>query len=194
MKYINSVSIASFALFVMVAGASYFHGSNGKLISPVSSGETIVPSSEKATRVWEQSGTHGRILLLFDRNPHLFGYAYHSGKPELSEATFVEYLIYKNIVRSIVLVVPDGDWENFVSHPLHKSLRHARTTGKSTFLFNLIGIPLVAVAFSTVPPIDEPPLVYINEALFDFDSVRKMLFKNGIRSDSVILMRRSPVP
>jgi hypothetical protein len=53
-------------------------------------------------------------------------------------------------------------------------------------LYNQSGIPIIAVTPSSLPPISEPALVYVNTHMFHLDQVLDLLAQKKINSDVLV--------
>lgn len=175
------------AMAVVLIGVSV-HGARSRIIVR-ERGEFVVDSPENAYGVWKEKGVRGRTLVLFDRYPHIRGRAGYDGPPQLSSSNFVEFSIFENIIRRIYFIVPDADWRDFLRQERMRPLRAVPGLERGLFLYNLVGVPIIATTPSSLPRIEEPVLVYINQRFFDDRQARDLLGQKQIVSDIIISIR-----
>jgi hypothetical protein len=188
--YTNRISCSLIALTIFIATlviVSY----HGKINRAVASGKTTatIDSPEKAYAIWKENKVHGRILLLFDNYPHMRGRIDYKGAPQLDRHNLVEFGIFNNIIRRVYLVVPDAAWEEFRHRETIHPIRVASSLERGLYLYNLNGMPFIAVPLSSLPHISEQPLVYINNSVFDYAQTMQFLSQKKIVSDSIISCR-----
>lgn len=186
-KYLTVIAVLFIALALAVAN---WLGSSGRVYATPSLGMVSVDSPDKAVSLWQEKGLKGRILILFDRYPHFYGYAHYKNKiPVLTEDNFIEYAIFKNIVRSIYYIVPDNEWDGLRTSPGVRSIRPGPGLVDGVYLYNLNGVPLIATTLSSLPHLLEISLVYVNEELFDSKHVLERIRSKHIISDCIVLYR-----
>lgn len=174
--------------FAAVLTCVVWQGRKGKVMLPLPVNATVA-SPEQATAIWEEKGVRGRILLLFDDYPHMRGLAFYDGIPQLSKGNFVEYAIFRNIVRKIYYVVGDDSWDSFAQRKDIGVFRAVANNYKGLYLFTMSGVPLIAVPASFLPQIDEKVLVYVNNSVTPYDQVRSLLDRKRIDSDMLLTYR-----
>ena len=184
-RYRIVCSLASFVIFLVVILVVRHHGDTNRVIA---SGLTklVIDSPEKAYQIWKEKKVKGRILVLFDSYPHAKGLISYNGEPQLYPSNFVEYSVFKNIIRRIYFVVPDGAWEEFRKQKEIRPIRDVPNMERGLYLFNLNGIPMIAVPMSAIPRISEDVLVYINNSVFNYTQAVELISQRKIASDIII--------
>lgn len=183
-----AAALAAIAIFITVLAMVTFHGRSGRTVAP----ECItvsIDTPEKAFAVWQEKHVAGRILLLFDNYPHaqgLMSYLKQGGAPQLTSSNFVEYSIFKNIIRQVYYVVPDSSWAEVRLQKELRPLRDVPGLAQGRFLFAKSGIPLIVTTVSALPHLDEKALVYINDGLFNPAQTMQILSRKSISSDITI--------
>jgi hypothetical protein len=171
--------------FLLVLIVASRLGDAGRVMITAAPAVTVMAQAQAAIH-WEKAGVRGRTLLLFDSYPHMRGLAFYDNVPSLTNANFVEYSIFKNIVRRIYLIVADDQWHEFAARRDIGVFRAIQNGRAGFYLFTMSGVPLVAVPESGVPKIDETVLVYVNNGLFPTDRVSTLLKTKNIQSDIVL--------
>jgi len=189
-QYTNKTAytLAATVLLLVVLLALSVHGRRNRIVAP-GQADHAIGSPEEAYALWKGSGVRGRTLVLFDRYPHIRGRAGYDGTPRLSSSNLVEFCVFENIVRKVYLVVPDDAWPEFLRDGRMRPLRAVRGLERGLFLFNLIGIALIATTPSSLPHLEEAPLVYINAQVYDEREARDLLARKRITSDSVVTVQ-----
>lgn len=169
-------------LFLLVLVGALRLGSSGRIMSTAVV-TAAVESPAQAAALWEKSGVRGRTLLLFDVYPHMRGLAFYEGAPALTDANFIEYSIFRNILRRIHIVVADDQWQEFVARKDIGVFRAVGTEREGLYLFTMSGVPLIAVPASALPFIQEKVLVFVNSRRFPDDQIRSLLKSRKIQYD-----------
>lgn len=164
------------------------HGRSGRVFAREKA-DFIINSPDQAFLSWQESKVKGRILLLFDNYPHLRGLFSYEGAPQLSGTNLVEFSIFNNIIRKIYLIVPDNRWDEFQQQKTIRPLRKVPGIEKAFYLGSLSGILMIAVTPSSLPHLEERPLVYINSVVFDDAEVRTLLSGKNISTDIIVTLR-----
>ena len=161
------------------------HGTGNRIFA---SGKTTlqVKAPEEAYLFWKEQGVKGRVLLLFDNYPHARGLVNYDGEPQLSPSNFVEFSVFKNLVRKIYFIVPDADWDEFRQRETIRPIRTVHHLEKGLYIYNLNGIPLIAVTPSSLPHLSEKTLVFNNNHMFNFAQTLELLSRKKIDSDIII--------
>ena len=184
--------IGAILLLIFVVTAVDHHGNGGRIFAQ-GEAHIIIASPEQAYAVWQNNKVKGRILLLFDRYPHIKGFfsyeGVYEGAPQLSPTSLLEFSIFNNIIRKLYLIVPDAAWEEFRQQEAIHPIRKVPGLENGLYLGGLSGIPIIAVTPSSLPMIKEKTLVYINSRLFDEARVRELLSEKKISSDVIITSR-----
>jgi hypothetical protein len=184
-RYKIANSLALCVLFICIVFVVNRHGENNRQFA---SGEKVlsINAPEKAYYIWKENNVKGRTLILFDSYPHNMGLISYAGIPQLSNTNFVEFSIFKNIIRRIYFIVPETDWNDFRSQKYIRPIREASELVKGLYLYNQSGIPIIAVTPSSLPSITEQALVYINSSRFKSEEALNLLSQNKISSDIII--------
>lgn len=184
----TAYTLAIVAACVFVIFCALHRGARNRVMLTASQTVTV-QSPDQAFTLWQQSGVRGRILILFDKYPHMKGLRNYHGSPELTQWNLVEYSVLKNIVRKIYLVVPEGEWEELLLQKEKRPIRPASNLARGMYLSTRSGIPFIAVPPSSLGHISEEVLVYVNTELFDPAQVAELLKQKTIRSDIMITYR-----
>jgi len=144
-----------------------------------------------AYEIWMERNVRGRLLLLFDFRPRMFGLKSYQGAPQLGDDNVIEYAVLKNIVRKIYLVIPDEGWETFRRRIGLKILRNTGDRDDNLVLYTINGISVIATTPTSLPRLREEPLVYINSSRFSPEGVLDTLKQRGISSDVVLVYRKA---
>jgi hypothetical protein len=142
-----------------------------------------VARPEQAYEVWKESGASGRTLLLFAAFPHLWT---GMGPGSLGPESFVTRAALDNVVRRIYVVVPDDAWDQFYGVDLPGFFRRAPPPERSVYLRYSLGLPVIATTVSSLPPISEPSLVYVDRRRFELSYVQELLSARRIPSDTIV--------
>lgn len=175
-------------VFAILLTISIQRGRNSRVFLPQTRTVTV-ESPEQAAVTWLESGVRGRTLLLFDSYPHMGGLRFYDASPQLTRWNFVEYSILKNIIRSILLVVPDEEWPDFIRRVEVRPLSGTHSEERKMQLTTTSGIPMTAITPQSMPDLPEKVLVYINRGRFDYELALSLLAHKGIQSDLVIEYR-----
>ena len=183
----------AFLLFIATVATVTVHGRNNRIIA---SGRTTatVDSPEKAFAIWQEKQVKGRILILFDAYPHAGGLVSYNGPPRLTSSNLVEFGIFRNVIRKIYLIVPDPQWERFLNQKGIIPLREVPGMDRGLYLYNLNGIPFMAVTPSSLPRLKEEALVYVNDRLFAREEAEKILSEKQITADLFIICHQGQHP
>lgn len=185
----TALSLMVLSLFITTIIVVNSHGLNNRMIAPDST-TPVIESSEQAYQIWENKKVRGRILLLFDNYPHAKGRFNYNDAPSLTQSNFVEFAVFNNILRRIYYIVPDIMWEDFrKQEAMTNPFREATSLENGVYLFNLNGIPLIAVPLSSLQQMPEKPLVYINTAVFNLTQTLEQLSQKKITSDCIIALQ-----
>ena len=184
-KHRTVFTCSAILLFILTLIVVSSHGKGNRIVAP---GNTVltVDSPDKAFDIWQEKKVRGRSLLLFDTYPHAGGLGSYSGPPQLTPSNLVEFSIFRNIVRKIYFMVPETEWNTLQQQKWIIPIREVPHLEKGLFLYNLNGIPLIATTPSSLPPLTEKVLVYVNSRIFTPDQVRDLLAQKGISSDIFI--------
>jgi len=183
-QFTTLIAVLCAAVFIAVQ----LHGAANRVFRAAPAQTIVVATPDAAALIWQQERLKGRLLLLFDKYPHINGYAYRNNrKPPLNAHTFVEYAITHTIVRSIYYIVPEDEWHELYRRPELKLLRPAPGLAQGEYLFNLLGTPVIATTLRSLPHLGEKPLIYINATLFDRIAVMDALRSKQISSDCVVV-------
>lgn len=180
--------IAILSIFVITASIASLVGKKNRIYLPDSKIVTV-DSPEKACTLWQQNGVHGRILLLFDTYPHMKGLRFYDASPQLTRWNFVEYSIFKNIIRRIYLIVPEESWQDFKLRSEIRPLSDPSSPKQSIRLTTNSGIQMTAVTPASIPRLKETVLVYINTQEFDARLATELLSAKEIHSDLILQYR-----
>jgi hypothetical protein len=183
-KTIVSIIILA-AFFAVVLGLNWFGIS--RRVGLREKTVLSVDSPEKIYEAWEARKVRGRILLLFGTYPHFTRTADYEGVRELTALNFVEFSAFNNLVRKIYMIVPDDQWEDIRNQPSIGALRKVPGMERGLYLYTLVGIPIIATTPTSLPPLSETTLVYINSRTFDKAFVQDILSSRGINTDITIL-------
>lgn len=148
-----------------------------------------VDSPDKAYLIWEEKKVRGRTLLLFSTYPHVIRSSDYEVARHLTPSNYIEFSAFNNIIRRVYFIVPDDKWEELRQQGSTGAIRAVSGMERGLYLYNLIGIPIIATTPSSLPYLSETTLVYINGRLFDEAYVRDVLLKKGITSDITIVFR-----
>ena len=185
----TTLSLIVLSLFITTIIAVNTHGLNNRVFAP-DSNLLVIDSSDQAYRIWENKKVKGRILLLFDNYPHSKGRINYNGEPRLTESNFVEFAVFNNVLRRVYYIVPDSQWTAFrKQEAMTNPFREALSLEQGLYLFNLNGIPLIALPLSSLPHLPEKPLVYINSAVFNQRQIIEILGQKNISSDCIISLQ-----
>jgi hypothetical protein len=189
--YTNKKYYALFAiiLFSVTIISVTSHGRNNRVFL-AGTAHHVVESPEQAYQVWASKKLKGRILLLFDTYPHLQGRLNSLGAPELNTTNFLEHAIADNMIRKIFFIVADSKWQEF--RRLDNQTNPIREYGgaeRGVYLFTLHGVPFIAIPHSSLPQLEETPLVYINAAAYDQRQAMELLRQKNITSDCLIALQ-----
>lgn len=187
-KYSNAWTLIVVVCFMAALAVASQTGSSNRVILPAPV-FSIVATPSQAYTVWKSKGVRGRTLLLFDEYPHMRGLAYYDGAPRLTDWNLVEFSIFKNIIRKIYFVVPDGQWDEFRRRRDTGMYRSFGNAGKGLYLFTMSGVTLIALPASSLPHIDEQVLVYVNGSMVSRDQVNNLLQDKRISSDCIIMQQ-----
>lgn len=181
-------TVAPVITLVMVILTLYLHGNAERTFA---SGQSsfVVDAPEDVYGIWKANGVRGRILVLFDRYPHIRGRAGYEGVPKLSASNVIEFCVFENIIRKIYFIVPDTDWGTFLREEKMRPLRSVYGLERGLFLSSRTGIPIIATTPSSLPYIGEEALVYINAQVFVDQQARDLLKQKQIVSDIIITVR-----
>lgn len=168
--------------FLLVLIGASLLGDASRVMITAAPAVTVMEPAQAAAH-WEKIGVRGRILLLFDDYPHMRGLAFNDGVPSLTNTNFIEYSIFKNILRRIYLIVADDQWQAFTARRDIGAFRALENGQEGVYLFTMSGVPLITVPESGLPKIDETVLVYVNNELFHADRVSTLLKTKNIQSD-----------
>ena len=183
-----AVSLAVLLLFLTVIIALSLYGKANRVYAS-GSAAFVVNSPEEAYSVWEEKKVRGRILLLFGKYPHIKKSRDYEGVRQLGPSNFIEFAAFNNIVRRIYYIIPDDNWEAVIQQGAVGSMRRVPGMERGLYLYNLVGIPIIATTPSSLPKLSETALVYINSGQFGEAQVRDILSGKGIASDVVISYR-----
>jgi hypothetical protein len=190
-----AVAAGTSIAFILLVGALALTGAHGRVA--LRTRRTLaVASPAAAYDTWRQAGVRGRILFLFDRYPHFATgwFDYHAGAP-LSDANFVEFAVFENVVRKVLFVVPEAEWDAFEGQPeLYRPYREVPGASRAVYLHNASGVPLIAAAPSSLPRPSEEVLVYVNAAVFDPREAEALLTAKGIASDLLVVSGAGAMP
>jgi hypothetical protein len=186
-----AVAAAIGVLLALVLALAWTRGRTGRVTLPQPL--TIrVEARDLAYRAWKGADVRGRVLLWFDRYPHLDldWYRYRDGE-QPTAANALDFAVFDGIVRKIFLVVPEEEWDEIRRNELaYQGFR--RPVGAERVLQlrvnDLSGIPLVAATPSSLPALDEEVLVYVNAALHDPGEVARVLAGRNIRADLTVVV------
>jgi hypothetical protein len=181
----TAYALAAILLFIIVLTVVGHHGRQTRQFAQ-SSASVTVASPEQAYNVWEEKKLKGRVLLLFDGFPNISGLSKYEGDPRLFNWNFIEFSIFKNILRKIYLIVPDQDWEEFRQSNIILPIRQVGNLDRGIMINNQSGILLIATTPSSLPDLTEEPLVYINDQKFDAEKTMDLLSRKKIVSDVII--------
>lgn len=181
-------SVASILLFISVLIVMSFHGSRSRVFAQGVTNRSI-DSPEQALDIWQGKKVTGRILLLFDKYPHLRGRIGYEGEPQLIPSNVIEMAVFRNIIRKIYLIVPDDEWEEFRQRDTIRPIRAVPGLQRGMYLFSLNGVIIIATTLSSLPNISEKPLVYINNRVFDYAVTLELLSRKKITSDITISLQ-----
>lgn len=185
----TTLSLIVLCLFITTIIAVNTHGLNNRVFAP-DSNLLVIDSSDQAYRIWENKKVKGRILLLFDNYPHSKGRINYNGEPRLTESNFVEFAVFNNVLRRVYYIVPDSQWGTFrKQEAMTNPFREAISLEQGLYLFNINGIPLIALPLSSLPHFPEKPLVYINSAVFNQRQILEILGQKNISSDCIISLQ-----
>ena len=181
----TACALSAVIAFIVVLLIVSYHGYRNRIYA---SGTTTyrIDSPEKAYQIWKDCAARGRILILFDNYPHMRGLIDYRGTPQLTRSNLVEYSIFRNVIRKLYLVIPDAQWEGFQQKEIMQPLREVPELERGVYLYNLNGLPLIALPQSALPHMAETSLVYINSDLFIPAEVLALLSQKNIRSDVII--------
>jgi hypothetical protein len=177
--------------FIVCVATVLVLGQHGKAGRTFAAGRSsiVVARPAEAYAVWMGKGVRGRILVLFDRYPHIIGRAGYGGIPQLADANLIEYCVFENIIRKIYFIVPDQNWGDFLKNEWTHPLRSIHGIERGLFLGSRTGVPIIATTPSLLPHIGEQPLVYINTQVYDDRQARDLLEQKQIISDIIITVR-----
>lgn len=185
----TALSLLVLSLFITTIIVVNSHGHHNRVIAPDLTTH-LIESSEQAYQIWENKKVKGRILLLFDNYPHSKGRINYNGTPRLTQSNFVEFAVFNNILRRIYFIVPDSQWGGFLKQEaMTNPFREATSLERGLYLFNLNGIPLIALPLSSLPHLPEKPLVYINSSVFNQRQILEILGQKKISSDCIISLQ-----
>jgi hypothetical protein len=178
-------TMATVFLFAAAVMATNNHGSKNRLYA---TGTTthFIDSPQMAYAIWKEKKVKGRTLILFDSYPHNMGYYSYNGEPRLLPTNLIEYSIFQNIIRMIYFVVPEVEWTEFRKQSFIRPIREATSVTKGLYLYNQSGIPMIALPPSSLPELEEAPLVYINNRVFDSTEALALLSQKKISSDIIV--------
>lgn len=178
-------SLTILIVFSAVIIIVMLHGHGNRLFASEEVSITI-DSPEKAFMIWKEKNVKGRVLLLFDRYPHMRGLRSYNGSPRLTGSNFIEYAIFMNIIRKIYFIVPDDVWEVFRLQETMHPIREVPGLERGLFLYTLSGIPFIATTPSSMPQLSEKALVLINDTAYDREEALTLLSEKEIGSDIII--------
>ncbi len=181
----TAYSLTAILLFIIVIIIVSYHGYNSRIFASARITE-IVDSPEKAYLIWKEKKVKGRILLLFDSYPHMWGLSSYNGAPQLTQSNLLEFGVLQNIIRKIYFIVPDNAWEDFRLIELMHPIRNVPGLERGLFLYNLSGIPMIATTPTSLPQLSEEVLVYINNGVYNDAQARELLSLENITSDIII--------
>jgi hypothetical protein len=149
-----------------------------------------VSSPEEAYRVWDEAGVRGRILLVFDRYPHLdLAYESYRAGARPDDRSFLDFAVFGGVVRKIYWVVPEDAWDDVSrQEQLYHVLRRLDGEAMVLLVNDNSGIPLVAATPSALPPIPEDVLVYVNGTLYDAAQIAALLERLKIATDLAVVL------
>jgi hypothetical protein len=182
-KIVNSLALCM--LFFCIVFVVNRHGINNRIFASGKSVHTI-DAPEKAYYIWKEKNVRGRTLILFDNYPHTIGYYAYKGLPQLNHSNLIEFSIFENIIRRIYFIVPENGWDEFRNQKFANPIVEAGRVAKGVYLYNQSGIPIIAMPPTSLPPLDEEVLVYINNQVFKTDQALALLAQKRISSDIII--------
>lgn len=180
-----AISIAVVLVCALSAFALDFYGKSNRLYAS-STAESLIDSTESAYRLWERENVRGRTLLLFGSYPHITRSSDYEGIRELGPSNFIEFAAFNNYVRRIYYIVPDESWESITQQGATGALRRAYGMERGMYLYNLIGIPIIATTPTSLPRLSETALVYVNASQFDYVYVKEILLAKSITADIIV--------
>lgn len=184
-----TLSLISISLFISTIIVVSTHGKNNRIIAPVSTTH-VIESPKEAYQIWLNKRVWGRTLLLFDKYPHLRTRINYSEAPLLTQSNLIEFSVMNNTIRRVYFIVPDNMWGEFIKQEaMTNPFREATSLERGMYLFNLNGIPLIALPLSSLPHIPEKPLVYINNSVFNRLQIMEYLRLHKISSDCIISLQ-----
>jgi hypothetical protein len=179
------IAIAILLLFVSTLVALDRYGKSRRVLA--ARAEVLeVARPDEAYAAWQNRGVAGRTLLLFGAFPHLGRTTYTEGAPP---QTFVERAALENVVRRVYYLVPDDAWDGLFGRRLLGFFRSAPGLERGLYLHYAVGIPIIATTPSSLPRLEEPPLVYVDERRYDLAFVEALLAEKGIAPDLVVASR-----
>jgi len=181
----TALSLTAIIIFVTVTTAVCLHGRQNRMVAAGSTMRSVT-SPEQAYVIWKEKKVRGRVLLLFDNYPHMRGLNDYKVAPQLTPSNLVEFSVFRNILRKIYFIVPDATWNEFQRQEIMQPLRVVPGLERGLYLYNLNGLPLVAVPMSSLPHLTEKPLIYINNNVFNYSEVKALLSEKKIVSDIII--------
>lgn len=174
-------------LFVLTLVALDSYGKKRRVyVSEGMPASVAIENPQDAYALWKSKGVKGRVLVLFGNYPHFIRSADYTGVREITSNNFVEYSAFINIVRKIYFVVPDEGWEEKERLNEVGVFRTVSGMERGLYLYNLVGIPIIATTPTSLPPLSDPPLVYINKKMFDEAMILKVIASKGIKPDIII--------
>jgi hypothetical protein len=178
-------SLTALVIFITVIIVVSLHGRQNRILAPDTTVQRV-DSPEKAFLIWKDKKARGRVLLLFDNYPHMRGLNDYKVAPQLTSSNLVEFSVFSNILRRIYFIVPDAAWNEFQHQEIMQPLRVVPGLDRGLYLYNINGLPLVAVPLSSLPPLTEKPIVFINTKVFNYAEVVALLSQKQISSDIII--------
>jgi hypothetical protein len=185
-----AISLTVVVLFLAATITLSLYGKTQRVYAPGVTAITV-ESTEEAFSVWEERKVKGRTLLLFGNYPHITRSSDYKGVRQLGPSNLIEFAAFSNIVRRIYYLIPDADWEGLIRQGGFGAFRKVPGMERGLYLYNLVGIPIIATTPTSLPHLSEISLVYINSQRFNEADVRDILSSKGIASDIIILHRGS---
>jgi len=178
-------SIAAMLLLPAVIIALHLYGKASRVYG--AGAETFsVDGPEQAYAVLEGKKVKGRILVLFGNYPHFKTSNDYAQVRQLTASNFIEFSAFNNIIRKIYYIIPEDAWEATMQKGAIGAIRQAPGRERGMYLYNLVGIPIIATTPTSLPHLSEPAVVLINSRRFDEASVRSILSEKEIVSDLIL--------
>jgi hypothetical protein len=186
-------TLAIVVAFALLAAGAAWRGQRGRVFAKEDVVRTV-DSPEQAFLLWKAAGLRGRTLLLFGSYPHFHTtYEAYARGALLGDSNWIEHGIFENVLRRIYWIVPDADWTALRKRQaMYSPIQPVPFIPGPTSLYTGSGVPLQAVTPSTLPPLGEPVLVFVDGDRFDPGEVAGLLARRSIRSDLLVVHRRRP--